>query len=126
MQNLLWNMLQTWLHVTLLLQDLMHHILRQTALWDLSLSLTFWSPEDTWSRCGVTAKRNLLERANGPVATTKADGLGFSQSLRSTDVDKLCPLGPRSKDPPPHAGREDVLQHTRSVRRRRQMICVCS
>lgn len=34
MQNLLWNMLQKWLHVTFLLQDLMHHI--QTALWDLS------------------------------------------------------------------------------------------
>lgn len=36
MQNLLWNMLQKWLRVTLLSQDLMHHVHRQTALWDLS------------------------------------------------------------------------------------------
>lgn len=66
----------------------------------VTLSLTFGLGEDTWSTCAVKAKRNLLERANGPVATTKADRLGFSQILGFTDVDKLCPLRPRSKDPP--------------------------
>lgn len=124
MQNLLWNMLPKWLHVTLLL-----HPLLDSSLGFVTLSLTFGLQEDTWSTCGVKAKRNLLERANAPVATTKADGLGFSQILRFTDVDKLCPLRPRSKDPPQGstpAGRQQMNFNTHSVRRCWQMICVCS
>lgn len=94
----------------------------------VTLSLTFGLWEDTWSNCGVKAKRSLLKRANGPVAATKAgwdsvwssDLLMFTSSVHSD---------PRAKTPPRvNAGREttDELQHTRSVRRRRQMICVCS